>query len=384
MPVHVNVPNEYMVLSKTKAAKRYWTPELRRMVSDYLESKEILISTQESAQTILYKRFSNNLVSWRASINAVSSLDCLCSLALFSKSIPEPRCAPRIIDSSEHSTFNTKGLRHPIVACFSPDQFVSNDINLSSEPESERVMILTGANMGGKSTLLRQVGLAAILAQLGSWVPAESLIMTPFDRIFTRLGANDNIIGGESTFKVELSETSKILKHCTSKSLVIIDELGRGTSTFDGVSIAEAVLHYLIEIKRPCVLFSTHYNMICDTFSSNPNVGLCYLNCLVNEEKYSYICNCKKISKLCRKSVTFLYKLVRGVSPKSYGIHVAHMAGIPHEIIDSAAAFSESNINLGSSGANNQRYNFFTIVGSFKFFSLSEMSLLIMKKILMA
>lgn len=285
MPVHVNVPNEYMVLSKTKAVKRYWTPELRRMVNDYLETKEILVSTQESAQAILYKRFSNSLASWRAAINAVSSLDCLCSLALFSKSIPEPRCAPHIIDSNEHTSFITKGLRHPIVACFSPDQFVSNDINLSSDPESERVMILTGANMGGKSTLLRQVGLAAILAQLGSWVPAESLTMTPFDRIFTRLGANDNIIGGVSTFKVELSETAKILKHCTSKSLVIIDELGRGTSTFDGVSIAEAVLHYLIEVKRPCVLFSTHYNMICDTFSSNPNVGLCYLNCLVNEEK---------------------------------------------------------------------------------------------------
>ena len=146
-------------------------------------------------------------------------------------------------------------------------------------------MILTGANMGGKSTLLRQVGLAAILAQLGTWVPAKSLTLSPFDRIFTRLGANDNIIGGESTFKVELSETAKILKQCTDKSLVIIDELGRGTSTFDGVSIAEAVLHYLIQVKKPCVMFSTHYNMICDTFVNNQCVGLYYLNCLVNEEK---------------------------------------------------------------------------------------------------
>lgn len=285
MPVHVNVPNEFMVLSKTKTVKRYWTPELRKMVNEYLEAKEVLSSTQESAQAILYRKFSSDSIIWRSVINTVSVLDCLCSLALFSKSIPEPRCQPQIMENDAESIFDVSSLRHPIVACYSPDQFVSNDIKLSSNPDSERVMILTGANMGGKSTLLRQVGLAAILAQLGAWVPAERLVMTPFDRIFTRLGANDNIIGGESTFKVELSETSKILKECSNKSLVIIDELGRGTSTFDGVSIAEAVLHYLIEIKKPCVLFSTHYNMICDTFSHNRNVGLYYLNCFVNEER---------------------------------------------------------------------------------------------------
>lgn len=285
MPVNINVPNEYMVLSKTKNLKRYWTPELRRMVNEYLEAKETLTATQESAQAILYKKFSNSSSVWRSVIDSLSILDCLCSLAIFSRSIPEPRCMPHIVDNSNDSMFKAESFRHPIVACFSPDQFVSNDILLSSESGNERVMILTGANMGGKSTLLRQVGLAAILAQLGAWVPAEKLVMTPFDRIFTRLGANDNIIGGESTFKVELSETSKILKQCTDKSLVIIDELGRGTSTFDGVSIAEAVLHYLIEVKKPCVLFSTHYNMICDTFSHYSNVGLHYLNCLVNEER---------------------------------------------------------------------------------------------------
>ena len=285
MPVHVNVPGEYMLLSKTKAVKRYWTPDLRRMVNEYLESKEILSSTQESAQVILYKRFSLSTSIWRSAVNSISSLDCICSLALFSKSIPEPRCKPEIISDYEDTVFFAENLRHPIVACFSPDQFVSNDVRLSSGSGSERVMILTGANMGGKSTLLRQVGLAAILAQLGTWVPAKSLTLSPFDRIFTRLGANDNIIGGESTFKVELSETAKILKQCTDKSLVIIDELGRGTSTFDGVSIAEAVLHYLIQVKKPCVMFSTHYNMICDTFVNNQCVGLYYLNCLVNEEK---------------------------------------------------------------------------------------------------
>ena len=284
MPISVNTPSEFMVLSKTKAVKRYWTPELRKMVNEYLEAKEVLASKQESAQAILYRRFSKNNDIWRAAVSAISSLDCLFSLATFSKSIPEPRCQPQIMDSVD-STFSVENLRHPIVACFNPDEFVSNDIRLSSKLDNERVIILTGANMGGKSTLLRQVGLVAILSQVGAWVPASSLTMTPFDRIFTRLGANDNIIGGESTFKVELSETSKILKQSTSKSLVIMDELGRGTSTFDGVSIAEAVLHFLIEVKKSCVLFSTHYNMICDTFIHNKNVGFYYLNCLVNEEK---------------------------------------------------------------------------------------------------
>jgi DNA mismatch repair protein MSH6 len=285
MPVNIIVPNEYMVLSKTKTLKRYWTPELRKMVNEYLEAKETLAATQESAQAILYEKFSNSRFLWRTVIDSLSVLDCLCSLALFSKSIPEPRCVPKIVENSNATMLIAESLRHSIVACYCPDQFVANDIHLSSEYGNEHVMILTGANMGGKSTLLRQVGLAAILAQLGAWVPAERLVMTPFDRIFTRLGANDNIIGGESTFKVELSETSKILNQCTDKSLVIIDELGRGTSTFDGVSIAEAVLHYLIEIKKSCVLFSTHYNMICSTFSNYPNVGLHYLNCLVNEER---------------------------------------------------------------------------------------------------
>lgn len=340
MPNHVNVPDDYMVLSKTKSVKRYWTVELRKMVNGYLEAKEILSATQDSTQAVLYKRFSNNNALWRAAVDAISAFDCLCALAHFSNAIPEPRCKPDILNNSEDAKFYVKNLRHPIVACFNPDQFVANDICLDSGQEFERVVILTGANMGGKSTLLRQVGLAAILAQLGAWIPATSLSMVPFDRIFTRLGANDNIIGGESTFKVELSETAKILNHCTDKSLVIIDELGRGTSTFDGVSIAEAVLHYLIEVKKSCVLFSTHYNMICDTFSKNKNVGLFYLNCLVDEEK---------------KVVTFLYKLVRGISPKSYGIHVAHMAGIPIEIIENASNYSNALLDYSLSMPENTR-----------------------------
>lgn len=279
----VNLPGECMVMSKTKTARRYWTPELRRMVNEFLEAKESLSAMQGSAQSRLYQRFAASKGVWRQTATAVATLDCLLSLASFSKAMPEPKCLPVLSDAT--TQFSAKDLRHPIVACFAPDSFVANDVTLSSSSDGERVMILTGANMGGKSTLLRQVGLAAILAQLGCWVPAAELRMAPFDRIFTRLGANDNIIGGESTFKVELAETAKVLKHATSRSLVIMDELGRGTSTFDGITIAEAVLHYLINVTKACVLFSTHYNMLCDTFREHHNVGLYYMNCLVDDDR---------------------------------------------------------------------------------------------------
>ncbi len=176
--------------------------------------------------------------------------------------------------------------------------------------------------MSGKSTLLRQTCIAIIMAQLGCFVPAQSCRMTIFDRIFTRIGANDNILSGQSTFMVELSETNKILQGATPKSLVILDELGRGTSTFDGYAIAYAVLAHLSQSTRCCGLFSTHYGLLTSEFSPplcpTPTVRLMHMACQVDENQ---------------RDVTFLYRLIDGVCPRSYGMNVAGMAGIPEPII---------------------------------------------------
>ena len=233
VPSNFPVPDDYMVLSKTKAVRRYWTPELKRMVTAYLESKEALAMIQSSAQVGIYERFNKNKHVWKSVIDKVAQIDCLHGLAAFSLALPGPKCCPSV-QNDEFSLLKIKTLRHPIVAGFRPEGFVSNDLVLSNVENGKHGIILTGANMGGKSTFLRQVGLAVVLAQIGAWIPAEAMSLTLFDRIFTRLGANDNIIGGESTFKVELSETAKALTQATSRSLVLMDELGRGTSTYDG------------------------------------------------------------------------------------------------------------------------------------------------------
>ncbi len=197
--------------------------------------------------------------------------------------------------------------------------FIPNDINLGGDQPA--TVLLTGPNMGGKSTTLRQAGLAVVLAQVGSYVFADGCTMTPVDRIFTRIGANDDIVGGESTFMVELSETSTILKSATKNSLIIMDELGRGTSTFDGYSIAYATLKYIAEKISCRVMFSTHYHKLTQDFKDDPRVLLTHMDCFVDEE---------------RKEVTFLYKMIPGVCPKSYGLNVAKMAGLKDTIVDRA------------------------------------------------
>ncbi len=179
--------------------------------------------------------------------------------------------------------------------------------------------------MGGKSTLLRQTCVAVIMAQIGCYVPASRLKLSVFDRIFTRIGANDNIMAGQSTFMVELSETCRILKEATPKSLVILDELGRGTSTFDGYAIAYAVLYHLINYVQCLGLFSTHYGNLTNEFADNHLVQKLYMSFHVDE---------------ISQQVTFLYKLAKGKSPQSYGMNVARMANIPRQIIDKAQEMS--------------------------------------------
>jgi DNA mismatch repair protein MSH6 len=198
--------------------------------------------------------------------------------------------------------------------------FVPND-TLINPANGETVLLVTGPNMGGKSTLLRQTCIAVILAQLGCWVPAASLRLTPVDRIFTRLGASDRILEGKSTFYVEMEETKNLLRFGSPRSLAIVDELGRGTSTFDGYAIAHAVLRYLVRAVGCRSLFSTHYHMLLEEFRGAEGVALYHM-----------------ASREAHDEVVFLYRFERGECPQSFGLNVARMAGIPRAVLERARA----------------------------------------------
>uniref|UniRef100_A0A7M5X3Q3 DNA mismatch repair proteins mutS family domain-containing protein n=2 Tax=Clytia hemisphaerica TaxID=252671 RepID=A0A7M5X3Q3_9CNID len=197
--------------------------------------------------------------------------------------------------------------------------------------------------MGGKSTLMRQAGTILIMAQLGCYVPADVCRFTPVDRVFTRLGARDRIMHGESTFFVELSETSIIFQHATKHSLVLLDELGRGTATFDGTAIASSVVNELSTKYNCRTFFSTHYHSLVDDFTENPKVKLGHMACMVEKEDES-------ITDPTEETITFLYKFTGGACPKSYGFNAAALAGIPKTIIkrahEKAVQFEESTKNL--------------------------------------
>lgn len=188
--------------------------------------------------------------------------------------------------------------------------FIPNDIVIGAAENKAKFILVSGPNMGGKSTLLRQTCVTVILAQIGCFVPAEYCKLAPVDRIFTRVGANDRIMQGQSTFMVELQETGNILKHATPKSLVILDELGRGTSTFDGTAIAYSVINYLLKEKKCMTLFSTHYHKLLDEFKDSKEVAMYHMACRVEKE-----------------AVTFLYKFTRGTCRNSYGMNCASLAG---------------------------------------------------------
>ena len=189
-------------------------------------------------------------------------------------------------------------------------------------------MILTGPNMGGKSTLLRQACLTTLMAHLGCWVPAAACRLSPVDRIFTRVGANDAIMAGLSTFRVELEETALILKHATRHSLVILDELGRGTATFDGMAIAHAVLDHLVKVTKCRALFATHYHALTRAYERpNAAVALYHMACVVDD---------------ATRDVTFLYKFTTGACNRSHGVHVARLAGLPAELLAAAEQKSKA------------------------------------------
>ncbi|CAG8434233.1 1760_t:CDS:10 [Ambispora gerdemannii] len=318
IPHIYRVPDDWKKLSSTKIVNRYWNPTLQKLIRELQEAQETQTGILKSLRGRFYEKFDAHYQEWLAAVKVVSEIDCLLSLTKSSFALGEPYCRPEFVEEGP-SFLKFEDLRHPCVVSGVATDFIPNDTSLGDcEPN---VILLTGPNMGGKSTLLRQNCVAIIMAQLGCYVPARRCVLTPFDRIYTRIGANDNIMAGQSTFMVELTETSKILHEATPRSMVILDELGRGTSTFDGYAIAYSVLHYLATHIGCLALFSTHYGTLTREFAKNPNIALKHMSCQVDQD---------------RKEVTFLYKLVSGVCPKSYGMNVASMAGVPRVVVDRA------------------------------------------------
>jgi len=304
------VPENYIRKQTLVSAERFIIPELK-------ERESLILSAQERAAELegrIYQEVCEEVARYAARIlddaRAMACLDVYASLAEVAQ---RNRYVCPVL--TEENSIDIVGGRHPVVELMLDDAFVPNDTRLDDD---ELILIITGPNMSGKSTYLRQVALIALMAQIGSFVPAERATMGLVDRIFTRVGAQDQIAAGQSTFMVEMIETANILNHATSRSLLILDEIGRGTSTYDGISIAWAVAEYIHSHStlHAKTLFATHYHELTELEKILPNVR--NYNVAVVEEG---------------DRVVFLHKIIPGGADRSYGIHVARLAGIPPTVI---------------------------------------------------
>ncbi|KAK3210754.1 hypothetical protein Dsin_015460 [Dipteronia sinensis] len=299
--------------------------------------------SDSDAQTlsILIELFIEKAKQWSEVVHAISCIDVLRSFAVIASMSCGPMSRPLILpqsittalgkETTRGPVLKIKGLWHPFALGESGGLPVPNDMLLGEDSDGyhPHTLLLTGPNMGGKSTLLRATCLSIILAQLGCFVPGETCVLSLVDIIFTRLGATDRIMTGESTFLVECTETASVLQNATKDSLVILDELGRGTSTFDGYAIAYAVFRHLVEKVNCRLLFATHYHPLTKEFASHPHVKLQHMACAFksNSENYSE----------GDQELVFLYRLTSGACPESYGLQVAIMAGIPEKVVQAAS-----------------------------------------------
>ncbi len=310
------VPDDWQRKQTLTNAERYITPELKEYEEKILSAEEKILRLEEELFRQLVYAVSEYVEPIQVNANVLARIDCLLCFASIAKQYRYVR--PEINDSF---ILDIKGGRHPVIEQQLPpgEEYVANDVWLDNE--HQQIMIITGPNMSGKSALLRQCGLIVLLAQMGSFVPADSACIGIVDKIFTRVGASDNISSGESTFMVEMNETASILNNISDRSLILLDEIGRGTSTYDGISIAWAIAEFLHQhpLFRAKTLFATHYHEL-------------------NEmaESFSRIKNFNVSVKEIRNNVIFLRKLVPGGSAHSFGIHVARMAGMPASVIDRA------------------------------------------------
>jgi DNA mismatch repair protein MutS len=306
------VPADYQRRQTLTGAERYVTPALKEHEEKVLTAAERIEQREREIFEDLRKRIGAQIRRLQCAAQIAGELDVLASLA----EVAEREGYVRPVMTNEFDLSITAG-RHPVVERMMPrEKFIPNDIRL---PENARMMILTGPNMSGKSTVLRQTGLIVLMAQIGSFVPAASATIGIVDRLFTRVGASDNLVRGQSTFMVEMSETSAILHTATERSLVLLDEIGRGTSTYDGVSIAWSVSEYLHDKVKCKTVFATHYHEL--TQLTDELVSACNYSVEVKE---------------AGDGVLFLHRLVPGGANRSYGIEVGRLAGLPSAVLERA------------------------------------------------
>ena len=347
------VPQEWIRKQTLANAERYITQELKEYEEKIMGADEKILALETRLFTELVTDMAEFIPQIQINANIIARLDCLLS---FAKAAEEHRYVRPVV--ADDCVLQITAGRHPVIETQLPmgEEYVPNDILLDTE--QQQIMIITGPNMAGKSALLRQTALITLMAQMGCFVPAEAARIGLVDKIFTRVGASDNISLGESTFMVEMTEASDILNNVTPRSLVLFDELGRGTSTYDGISIAWAIVEYLHEHQgaQARTLFATHYHELNEM-----------------EKNFSRIKNYNVSVKELNGKVIFLRKLMRGGSEHSFGIHVAEIAGMPKSIVnrantilkqleaDNASVGVESRQNLGSSSAAGMQLSFFQL-----------------------
>ena len=329
------VPDRYIRKQTLTGAERYMTPELKEMEQKIIGAQEQSVRLELQLFGEIREKIAGEIQRIQTTANALKKLDAYQSL---SRTASENRYVrPEMTEDGVISI--TEG-RHPVVEqSLGESGFVPNDTYL--DLDENRMMIITGPNMAGKSTYMRQVALICLMAQIGSFVPAREAHLPVHDRIFTRVGASDDLASGQSTFMVEMSETAYILRNATRDSLIILDEIGRGTSTFDGLAIAWAVVEYICDKEKigARTLFATHYHELSELEGHMPGIR----NYCISVKEHG-------------EDVIFMRKIVRGGADKSFGVHVARLAGVPHPVIVRAheiqARLEVSDINQNTIGQN--------------------------------
>ncbi len=308
------VPQHRYIRKQTLAnAERYITEELKEKESQILEADEKTLDLEYEVFVNIREKIAEHAVRLQGLAKQIAALDVL--LAFATVSIQQHYTRPR---TNLDGKLQIKDGRHPVIEAVQKGKpYIANDVNLNNE--EEQILLITGPNMSGKSTYMRQIALSVIMAQIGCFVPAKSADITITDRIFTRIGAGDDLTSGYSTFMVEMMETKLAITQATSQSLILLDEIGRGTSTYDGMALAQAIVQHIHEVVKAKTLFSTHYHELTDLEHQFKRIHNIHVNVIEKDG-----------------NVVFLHKIEKGKADKSYGIHVAELAGLPDEVIKNA------------------------------------------------